>query len=225
MVGKKAAVLFSGGKDSCLALYKAIKMGYDLKYLLSVIPKSYDSYMYHKPDLKLLKTQAKMLGIKLIIKRSNKQKEKELADLVHLINKVKDKIDYLIIGGIASSYQGKRIKKTAEETGLKIISPLLNYSAEKLWKELFKHNFKVVIMKIACEGIPKEFLGRIIDEEMLKNLKKLSNKYKFDMSFEGGDAETAVLDCPIFKNEIKIMGKIKSESQYRHFMILEKVKP
>ena len=77
----RAAVLFSGGKDSCLALFKAREQGYEIKYLLSIIPSSYDSYMYHKPSLELLKRQAKELSIPLIIQKSSAGKEKELKDL------------------------------------------------------------------------------------------------------------------------------------------------
>ncbi len=221
----KAAVLFSGGKDSCLALFIAKKQGYDIEYLLSIIPSSFDSYMYHKPDLELLKEQANQLGIRLIIQKSKKTKEKELEDLKLLIGKVKDKVDALVIGGIASNYQGERIKKIAEESGLKVIAPLWSFSSERLWRELLDNNFEVIITKIACEGIPKELLGKIIDEKTLEKLKELSKKYKFDICFEGGDAETAVLYCPLFKKEIKISGKIKSESEYRHFFLIDEAKP
>jgi len=220
---KNAAVLFSGGKDSCLALFKAKNQGCSIKYLLSVIPRSHDSYMYHKPNIILLKKQAEMLGIPLIIKKSSAKKEEELKDLIKLINKVKKEVEYLIIGGIASNYQAERIKKIVEGTKLKVISPLWRYSPEELWRELLKNNFKVIIIKIACEGLPKEMLGKVIDEKMLLRLKSLSQKYKFSLDFEGGDAETAVLYCPLFKKKIKIRFKEKSEGKYRHFIVIEKV--
>jgi len=219
----RAAVLFSGGKDSCLALFKAREQGYEIKYLLSIIPSSYDSYMYHKPSLELLKRQAKELSIPLIIQKSSAGKEKELKDLEKILKKVKDKVEALVIGGIASNYQAERIKKLAEKHDLKVISPLWTYNPEKLWQELLKNKFKVVITKIACDGIPKEFLGKIIDEKILEQLKELSKRYKFDLSFEGGDAETAVLFCSLFKKEIKLESTIKSESKYRHFLIIKKV--
>ena len=215
---RKAAVLFSGGKDSCLALFKAKQQGFDVKCLLSILPTE-DAMMWHKPDLKLLKMQAEMLGIKLITHKTKKEEK----GLEELLKKVKGKIDTLVIGGIASSYQGKRIKAAAEKYGLKVFAPLWSYSAEMLWKELLKNNFKVILVKIACEGIPKEFLGKVIDNKMLDKLKILAAKYKFDLSFEGGDAETAVLYSPDFRKEIKAEGKIVSESEYRHFFKIEKL--
>jgi ABC transporter with metal-binding/Fe-S-binding domain ATP-binding protein len=215
----KAAVLFSGGKDSCLALYKAIKQGYEVEYLLSIIPESKDSMMWHKPNIKLLKEQARQLGIKLIVQKSTGKDEDKLRALISLISKIKGKADTLVIGGIASNYQGQRIKKAAEKFGMNIYSPLWKYSSEKLWNELMKERFKVILTKIACEGIPKEFLGKIIDKEKFEKLKHLAGKYKFDLSGEGGDFESAVLYCPLFKKEIKVKGKIISESDYRHFFV------
>ena len=219
---KKAAILFTGGKDSCLALLKA-KQKYDIKYLLTILPSSSDSYMFHKPSLKLLRAQSKSLEIPLIIQKSISKKESELEDLEKLTDKVKDKIQVLMIGGIASSYQARRIKKVAEKCGLEVYAPLWNYAGRKIWKELLENNFKVILTKITCEGLPKEFLGKVIDKELFTQIKKLSKKYKFRVDFEGGEAETAVLWMPGFSREVKVLGKIESQGGYRHFFIIEKV--
>jgi len=220
---KTAAVLFSGGKDSCLALLKAKNAGYHIKYLLSISPKSADSWMYHKPDKKIFNAQVKMLKIPLITQKSSK-KEKEVGDLKKLIKKVRHKINTLVIGGIASSYQGKRIKKIADELGIEIFAPLWNYSSIQLWDEILKNNLKVILIKISCEGIPKQMLGVPIDSEQFARLKNLSERYKFDLSFEGGEAETAVLCMPGFEKGIKLdRFGIKSEGQYRHFLIVKKL--
>ena len=135
LIKKKAAVLFTGGKDSCLALHMALKKGYDVCYLLSILPENFDSFMFHKPDLDLLAKQAERLGVKLITQQSKGEEEQELEDLRLLINKIKDKIEVVIVGGIASNYQGKRIKKICKEVGLEFYAPLWNYSPLKIWKK------------------------------------------------------------------------------------------
>ncbi len=222
---KKAAVLFSGGKDSCLGLHMAKLKGYDIRYLLTILPRNFDSFMFHKPYLKLLEKQAEMLDMsdKLIIKKSEGIQDKELSDLKELINRVKNKIDVIVVGGIASSYQGNRIKKICDELGLEFYAPLWDFKREKIWKKLFEEKFEVVMTKISCEGIPKEFLGKIMDEKRFEELKKLSKKYKFRIDLEGGEAETAVLYMPKFKKHIKIKFNIKSEGKYRHFLNIERV--
>jgi len=216
----KVGVLFSGGKDSCLALYKFGKEKIDV--LLNMMPVNRDSFMFHKPDERLLKKQAEMLNLPLIIQKTKGEKDKELEDLKKLIKK--SKINKLVIGGLASNYQGSRIKKICSELGIEITAPLWNYSGERLWQELLEDDFKVIITKIACEGIPKEFIGKIIDKKKFNELKNLARKYKFDLTGEGGDFESAVLDMPEFKKEIKLDFDIESEGSYRHFMVLKEVK-
>ena len=219
---EKCAVLFSGGKDSMLALYKA-SQEYEIKFLLSILPEQKDSFMFHSPNEKLLRKQAEMLNFPLIIQKTKGIEEKELDDLRKLIEKVKEKVDVIAIGGLASNYQGKRIKKIVDEAGMKIYAPLWNCSAADLWKEIFECKFKVIITKIASEGIPKEFVGKVLDCDDIAELVKLSKKYGFRIDFEGGDAETAVLYMPLFKKEIKIKFDIESEDKYRHFLKLKEV--
>ena len=224
MEGKKVAVLFSGGKDSCLALHKILKKGYNVEYLLSVIPETQESFMFHKPYLELLNRQAEELGIKLIMNGSKGEEEKELKDLVDLIKVVKDKVEGIVVGGIASDYQRSRIKKICDDFGLEFIAPILGYSSEQLWNELINGGFKVILTKIACEGIPKEMLGKEIDNKFLEELKKLGIKYKFRIDFEGGEAESAVLYMPEFKKDIKLDFKIVEEGEYNSILQIKKVK-
>jgi len=214
----KIAVLFSGGKDSCLALHKAKLSGYKVESLLSIIPENFDSFMFHKPYLGLLEKQAEELDIDLIIGISKGEKEKELVDLEKLIVSVKDKIDGIVVGGIASSYQGERVKKICEGLGLKFIAPLWDYKSEDVWEELLDFGFKVILTKTSCDGLGREWLGRVIDKDRLEKLKKLAEKFKFRIDFEGGEAESAVLKMPEFKKEIHIKYNIKSEGEYRHFI-------
>ncbi len=213
-------VLFSGGKDSCLALHKF--GAENVTCLLSILPYDKDSWMFHQPNEKLLRKQAEMLRLPLIVRKSSAEKNKELEDLRELIKE--SGVKRLVTGALASNYQGKRIKKICNDFGIKVESPLWNYSEEKLWKELLENDFKVILVKISCEGIGKEFIGEVIDKKKYEELKKLSEKYKFRLDFEGGEAETAVLWMPGFTEKINLDYEIKSEDKYRHFIKIKKVK-
>lgn len=221
---KPAALLFTGGKDSCLALLKAKKQGYDIRYLLTILPSSYDSWMWHKPSLLLLGAQAKALEIPLITQKSKTEKEKEVQDLEKLLKKVKGKIEYIITGGVASKYQGERIEKTARKFNLKVINPLWSMKADDIWKECLKNKFEIILTKIACEGLSKEWLGKAINNKSFQGLIELNKKYGFSLEFEGGGAETEVLDMPLFKKQIRIVSETRSETPYRHFLIIKKTR-
>jgi len=214
----KVAVLFSGGKDSCLALHKAKQAGHGVLYLLNIFPENVDSFMFHKPDMKLLKRQAEMLGIELIVQKSKGVENKELDELELLIGSVKGKVEGIVAGGIGSNYQGDRVGKICEKYGLELILPLWDYTADKLWDELIDLGFKIMITKISCEGLPKELLGKILDRRDFEALQKLSRKFKFRLDFEGGEAETSVLQMPGFKKEIKVSFNSESDGNYRYFI-------
>jgi diphthine-ammonia ligase len=224
-MAKKVAVLFSGGKDSALALHKVLKDNdFEVKYLLSIIPENPDSYMFHKPYQNLLNKQAEMLDIDLIIGGSKGEKEKELVDLRKLIESVKDEIDSIVVGGIASDYQGSRVKKICDDLGLDFVAPILGYKPEDVWKELLDEGFKVILTKIACEGLDENFIGKVIDDKLFDGIKVRSEKYKFRIDFEGGEAESAVLYMPEFSGEIRINYNVISQGRYNFVLDIKSIK-
>lgn len=49
---------WSGGKESCLACYKAIQRGYDISSLVNFISKEYKRVSFHGTEAKLIQLQA-----------------------------------------------------------------------------------------------------------------------------------------------------------------------
>ena len=70
---------------------------------------------------------------------------------------------------------------------------------------LLKLGFKVVIVGVSCDGLGKEWLGKKMTKKAVKELKALAKKYRFHSAGEGGEFETLVVDCPLFKKKIKII--------------------
>ena len=200
----KLAALVSGGKDSIYAIHLAKKEGHTIECILSMLPKRQDSYMFHHPNAAMTKIQAGLMGIPIITKKTEGIKEKELADLKALIEEAKGSVDGLLTGAIDSNYQRTRIENICKDLGLKCISPLWHVDPEKYLNELVENRFKVMITGVAAYGLDETWLGRIIDKKAIQDLKNLSEKCKIHLAFEGGEAETFVLDCPLFSKEIAV---------------------
>ncbi len=199
----KSAVLFSGGKDSCYALFKAK----DVECLISLKSED-DSYMFHYPNIELVKEQAKLIAIPLIYKITNNKDElKDLKECLKLAIK-KYKIKEVYSGALASNFQRKKIKKICDELKLSSINPLWHVDPVKYLKDLIKNNFKVIITSVAAEGLNKDFLGKEINDDMIKKLIEINKKNKINIHGEGGEYETLVLNCPLFKKELKIKKAI-----------------
>jgi len=201
----RLASLMSGGKDSIYALYKLMKEGHEIKYLITIFSEHQDSWMFHYPCIELTKLQAESLGIKQIIKKTKGEKEKELKDLKDALVSIKDEIDGIVTGALYSDYQKTRIEKICKELGLKCLSPLWHSDLEKMLKEEIKSGFEIVITGVAAEGLDKSWLGKKIDLSLIEKLKELNKKFGINIGAEGGEFETLVLDCPIFRKKIKIL--------------------
>lgn len=196
------AALFSGGKDSTYAIYQAIKQGHEIKYLATIHSKNPYSYMYHTANIGLTLMQSRCLELQLVSKESLGEKEKEVEDLKILLNNLG--VGGVVCGAIASNYQRKRIEKVCKELKLKLLTPLWGKDPEELLREMLKNKFEIIITSVSAEGFDEEWLGRKIDEKCVENLIRLKKKFGVNIAFEGGEAETIVLDCPIFKRKILI---------------------
>lgn len=200
----RVVAIFSGGKDSTYAVYKAMRAGHTISYLLTLKPRKEDSYMFHFPCVELTKLQAKVMRIPQIFFEVSGEKEKEVEELKKLLLGIRG-IDGVVCGALASNYQKKRIEKVCEELNLECLTPLWGIDTKKYWDKLLDDGFEIMITSVSCDGLTKEWLGRIITREDVKKLKKISEKYGMDLGFEGGEAETFVVDCPLFKGRIEIV--------------------
>jgi len=81
----KVAVLFSGGKDSVRTVHWCLKKKYEVKYLVTMISKKEDSWMFHTPNIHLTELSAEAIGIPLVSKETSGIKEKEVEDLKRVL--------------------------------------------------------------------------------------------------------------------------------------------
>ena len=201
-----AAILFSGGKDSTMALYAALEAKEDVKYLLSVKSKNDESYMFHVPNIHITDLLAEALDISILSVETNGVKEEELQDLKLAFKNLKKLgVECIYTGALYSVYQKSRIEKLGDETELKIISPFWHVDELEYMKKIVSLGFKVIISGVSAWGLDESWLGRLIDDNCINDLVKLNDKYGVNIAFEGGEAETLVIDGPIFKKSIKIL--------------------
>jgi diphthine-ammonia ligase len=202
----KLATLFSGGKDSVYSSYIAKKQGNEIACLITILSENKESYMFHTPSIKKTKYQAKSMNIPLMIHKTNGKKEEELKDLEDAIKKAikKYKIDGIITGAIKSVYQASRIQDICDRLNIKCINPIWQVDEINYLNDLIKNKFKIIIIGVFAYPLNQSWLGREINKETIEEIKKLNEKYKIHPAGEGGEFETFVLDCPLFKKPLKI---------------------
>jgi len=214
----KLACLFSGGKDSTYAIHLAKKQGHDVVCLLSIFPKSEESHLLHHPNLKWTKLQSESMKIpQLTIISNSDETDNELIVMEKLLQDAKKQfqIDGLVHGGIKSNFQKEKFESLCLKLNLISIAPLWETDPNEYMNELLDSNFHFMMISVSSDGLDEQWLGKLISKSDIKILNTLSDKFGFNLNFEGGEAETFVIDCPLFSNSIKINDFVKNWDGYR----------
>jgi ABC transporter with metal-binding/Fe-S-binding domain ATP-binding protein len=201
------AALFSGGKDSTYAVYLVQQKGWSVKYLVSVMPGE-DSYLFHVPNAHLTRLHSEAMGVPLKQAEVSGEPEEELEVLKRVLGELD--VEGLITGAIASDYQWSRFNRIGEEIGVKVFSPVWRKDQMRVMKDIVQAGFEVMIVGVAAEGLDEFWLGRIIDEDCLKDLERLESEKGINPSGEGGEYETLVIDGPNFRRRLQIKDSEKT---------------
>ncbi|MHB1908136.1 MAG: diphthine--ammonia ligase [Nitrososphaerales archaeon] len=201
------AVLYSGGKDSTYVCSKLMDQGYKIACLITLDSENKESYMLHSVNINLTKLCSEALGIPLFLGKTKGEKEIELEDISRTISEAKARFNFagIATGAISSEYQRRRIDAIGRECETAVLSPLWGVNQADYIDTIVNEGYRFILTSVSCQGLDESWLGKEVSEIAAKRLRLLSTKYKFNIAFEGGEAETLVLDCPLFRKTIRIV--------------------
>lgn len=191
---------WSGGKDSCLACYKAMREGYQVKYLLNFISKEYQRCCFHGIEAELIKLQAKLIGIPLIQKEVTADMQKYEMEFKEAVSGIKD-IEAMVFGDIYLDEHKNWVDRVCADLRIIPVEPLWNESTANLIEEFIDLGFKAVVVSCQADKFSKDFVGREVDKSFIKELKTR----RICPCGENGEFHTLVVDGPIFKRKIEIL--------------------
>lgn len=206
------ASFFSGGKDSTYSMFLAENQGHTIKCLLTAFPKSDESHLLHHPNIFWTKLQSQSMQLPQIVAGVDSEGTgDETAALEDILLQAKDDFDVegLVHGGISSKFQKTQFEALCNRCDLEVLSPLWGSDPSAYMNELLESGFEYVVSSVSSGGLDDSWLGREVTKDDIETLARLSEKYGFNMNFEGGEAETFVTNCPLFSRPIEI-------SQGRH---------
>ncbi len=216
------AALFSGGKDSTYAIYLAQQRGWTVGPLITMIPEHGESYMFHIPNIGLTGMLAEAMGLGHSEFTTEGKEEEELEDLkIALANR---DVAGVLTGAIASDYQTTRIDRLCHELGMRSFSPLWRWNQRHVLEDMAAAGFKTIIVGVYAEGLGEDWLGRELDENALKELDAISEKYSINISGEGGEFETLVIDGPNFLKKLEIIESTKHWEGVRGELIIKEAR-
>ncbi len=197
---------WSGGKDSCLACYKAIKNGFKVSHLLNFVTEDGTKSRSHGIDSGLIQKQAEAIGIPVIqVKTSWQTYEQKFKKTVE---KLKQKgIKGIVFGDIDVQEHKEWTDRVSSELNVRAIQPLWRYKQRDLLEEFINEGFQAIVVSLKSDLFNKEWLGRKVDKNFLKDLDELASDTANDITLcgEKGEYHTFVTDGPIFKKKIEIL--------------------
>ena len=223
------ASLFSGGKDSSWALYRALEDGLNVTRLVTVHPGN-DSYMYHVPATDLASLAAESVGIDLLeidpgdlgaeaATDSAAQGDAELEPLEAALRELS--LTGVTAGAVESEFQTSRIEAMCKRLGLDLYAPLWQRDPVTLAEEMLDAGFEILIVQVAAAGLDESWLGRRLDAEAIDELIELNERYGVHPLGEGGEFETLVVDGPHMSRPIELEWERVWEGSRGHLRVTD----
>ncbi len=195
----KVVSLWSGGKDSCLACYKAIQQGYKVTSLFNFTNIDGRDSLSHGLPAGLLCKQAELTEMPFLQKAMPKGAYRD--EFKTLISEWKRKagIEGIVFGDIYLQEHKDWIDKVCGELQVKSVMPLWGEDTKRLIKEFVQVGFKAIVVSINADFLDGEWLGRQINKEFIADLEARGD---VDFCGERGEFHTFVYGGPIFKKPV-----------------------
>ena len=215
----RAAVSWSGGKDSCLSHYKAMLDGLEISYLLNFASKD-GRCMSHGLNSKLIAAQSHALEIPIVQREvtwDTYEREFKLA-----IHKLKDMgVEAIVFGDIDVREHRDWVYRVCGEAGIKPLEPLWGLDPEQILTSFIDEGFEAIIINAKADLLGEGWLERRVDRSLIEDFKKLRSKRDFHICGEWGEYHTLVTDGPTFKKRLKVLGsrRVLREGYWKFWLL------
>lgn len=213
----RVCCLFSGGKDSSYSLHKMLLSGFDVPVLLTMRSQDPDSWLYQTPGMEVSHLFQELTGIETRIMDSPPNKEEEKEALTKVLRGLREEfqLDAICAGALLSDYQRMIFTHAALDADLISYAPLWRKDGKQYMNDLLDFGFKFILLSYASEGFDPSDLGKVVDRDHLERFLSISDKWDSHPAFEGGEAETLVIEAPLYKWKAKVSGEVDEEGPFR----------
>ncbi len=201
---------WSGGKDSCMALYYGIKTFGKVDLLFTMLEENCTRSRAHGMRKELFQSQSYSLGISWHFECATWDGYEEVF-LNFLQSHAVGGIG--IFGDIDLEQHREWVERVCTKKGVKAVEPLWKKSREEILREFENLGFKAKIIAVSKRfPAAKILLGRDLNTETIELIKGL----QIDLCGENGEYHTFVYDGPIFKYPVgfKVLGVVETENSW-----------
>lgn len=217
---RNAVVLWTGGKDSCLALFEAIQQGFQIVSLVTFAPR-HAQFLAH--PLHFIKYQAEAMRLPHAVVEISEPMREGYANAIEFL-KHQYALGYLITGDIDEvDGHPNWIKECSAASGVEVITPLWGRDRNELLEKLIANNFVPMFSCVKQPWLSADWLAKELNQSVLEQLRRVSELCGMDICGERGEYHTLVIDGPLFRERLSIDVSAKRAKDEMFYLDIEKV--
>lgn len=196
----KVASLWTGGKDSALASFHAMK-DHDVALFVH--------FIWEKPSLShprtITKLQSEVVNKPFLWDRLDPPYLESYRESILELKKEYG-IEAVVTGDISyvDAFHGNWIDDVCKGTGVKVIKPLWELDRKSILEDLVGSGFKVIFTCVKEPWLTEDWIGRTINAQTVKEMEELHKKNGLDLCGEFGEYHTMTIDTPFFTKTINV---------------------
>ena len=212
---QSAAILWTGGKDSSMALYEAGQNGYCVRCLVTFAPPEAD-FLAH--PLAFIKMQAEALALPHYVLPISPPFEKSYeTSLCRLRDEMS--INCVVTGDIAEVRGNPNwIRERSRPVGIAVHTPLWGRDRNVLLRQLLDRRFRACFSCVNTRQLGEDWIGRELNDSAIAELGIIRQRTSLDLCGEEGEYHTLVIDGPQFRRGIDIRSYSKRAADSLAYM-------
>ncbi len=196
----KHALLWSGGKDSLLALDRARRAGLEISQLVNIYEGSSGRVRFHGVRKEVIAAQAKALGIELVQKNTHPDNfEQAFRSAMEELKRLG--VGGVVFGNIHLADIRAWYEQRTTEMGFRHIEPLWGGRPSSLIREFIHRGHRARIVSVFLTCGRKEWIGREFSEDFILELERAEST---DVCGERGEYHSFAFAGPLFETPLTL---------------------
>ena len=194
----RAAVSWSGGKDSCTALHRMHEQ-YDVVSMVTMFDEEGARSRSHGLRPEILEAHAALLGLKLVTRRCSWATY--TASFVDALRELRtDDITHVIFGDIMFDAHRQWAEDACAQAGVIAVEPIWGEPTASMLREFLEAGGEAIIVTARVGFLDSGWLGRPLTLDLLSHLPSIG----VDPCGEHGEYHTLVTNSPLFERPLQI---------------------
>lgn len=206
------ALGWSGGKDSTLALDRAVRQGLDVRFLFNIYEGSTGRVRFHGVRRELIAAQAASLGRELVQDHTHPHDFETIFDRT-LVGLRARGVGGIIFGNIHLADVRAWYEERVTALELEHLEPLWGEEPDALVAELLERGYRTRIAAVDLERGDRDWPGRELDAALAA---EIGGRPDTDPAGEHGEYHTFVFDGPLFEHPLAVsVGEVVEMEGHR----------